>query len=242
MTDDAPPIWPLTPLSRALADFDAMLDGTPHAAFFRNIETIAGMFDEQKRLGRLCQRIYLLTFVGAFLIFLGPLPAGAKISAGVAEIGLSAIPQQVIAFATASAYAFFVTQFSSLIVLQQMIERVLRREGYESWQFFSARFDASNLWTALFAGKTVGYASPKRHLALTILLGLTSLLAILFHSLIVLAALWAAELSAIASGHIFLKTVATTGAIIGSAAFLALIALVAVRMPFRLSVPDVHSK
>jgi hypothetical protein len=103
------PVWKLSMLSRAMLDFNIMLNAEGPAPFFRNLETMKDLHEEQKRLALKINIFYAVTFIGALLVLSGPLPTEAKISAFGIEAPLGALPQQVIAVMMAVAYSIFGT-------------------------------------------------------------------------------------------------------------------------------------
>ena len=143
---------------------------------------------KQRRLTDRLNIFYAVTFIGALLVLSGPLPSDAKISAFGFETPLGVLPQQIIAVMTAVAYSMYGSNFASLLLITQMIARVLRKEEPEGWHFIGARYDGSTLWATLLTPRRVGYASPKRHFAIAILILLVSSLAVLTHSFVVLVA------------------------------------------------------
>jgi hypothetical protein len=236
--EDAPAEWKITALSRAMADFDYLLNSERHGPFFRGIETIAGLFEEQKRLADRINTLYLLTFAGACLVFLGPLPDDAKLSVFGIEASLSLIPQQIFAVVTAVAYSMFATSFASLMVLSQMTSKILQKEDQDGWQFFAGRFDASNLWATMIMPKTIGYKSPKRHLIATIAIIAASFLSVLAHALVVGTAAGIALISAIKTAPWYFVVFAGFSSAITAVSIVSLFALFGWRLPFRIVAED----
>ena len=234
VADDLPPSeMKTTPLSRAMAELEILIDSRKYAPFFRNVDTISGLFEEQKRLTKKAQLLYFLTFAGACLILLGPLPSGLRLSLAGVEAPVSLIPQQLIALITAVAFGQYAVLFGSMLALGQMTERILRREGAETWQFFAARFDASTLWAAALLPKQIGYRSPKRHVAIALLIVLVIFASLLAHSLTVCASTAFALWSAWKSGSWILILVALAAVAISLVSFLSVLCLFVLRMPFR---------
>jgi hypothetical protein len=236
--DDAPSEWKITALSRAMADFDYLLSSERHGAFFRSIETIAGLFEEQKRLTDRINTLYLLTFAGSCLVFLGPLPDAAKLSVFGIETSLSLIPQQIIAVVTAVAYSMFATSFASLMVLSQMISKTLQKEGDDHWQFFAGRFDASGLWATLIMPRTIGYKSPKRHIVAAFAIIAASFLSVVAHALVVGTAAGIALKSAITTAPWYFIVFAGFSVTITAVSILSLIAVLGWPLPFRIAKDD----
>jgi hypothetical protein len=231
--DDGPSELKLSALGRAVFDFELMLDGEAHSAFFRNIETLQGLCDEQKRLTKAINLLYLVTFAGSCFILLEPTLKTAKLSFMGIEASVSIVPQQIIALVTAIAYSMFATHFASLMLLSQMIGKILAREGHEAWHFFAARFDASNLWAALIMPRTIGYKSPKRHWVAAIGIMLVSVLSVFAHSVVVATATVLATWTAWNSGPWYLMVFAIFSAIITGVSITSLILLIGLRLPFR---------
>jgi hypothetical protein len=232
--DDAPSELKLSALGRAIFDFELMLDGQNHSAFFRNIETLQGLSDEQKRLTKTINVLYLFTFAGSCFILLEPTLKNAEFSFMGIEASVSIVPQQIIALVTAIAYSMFATHFASLMLLMQMIGKILQREGHEAWHFFAARFNATNLWAALITPRTIGYRSPKRHWLAAIGIPLVSVLSVFAHSVVVTTATALATWTAWNSGPWYLIVFAVFSTMITGVSIISLILLVGLRMPFRL--------
>jgi hypothetical protein len=237
--NDVPdPEWKLTTLSRALVDFDILLTSQVHGPFFRSIETITGLFEEQKRLTARINTLYLATFAAACAVLSGPLPNGAKVSVLGIEAPVSIVPQQVIAVVMAVAYGMFASLFASLIILTQMISKILMKEGSEAWQFFSGRFDASGLWGVLILPRYIGYQSPKRHLALGLAILMVAVLSVSAHALVITVATVFALFSAWENGAWYLIAFAAAAAAICMTSIFSLVAMIGLRLPFRLGSPD----
>ena len=233
--DDPPQELRLTPLSRALVELDILIDSPTYAPFFRSVDTLSGLFEEQKRLTRKLQLLYFTTFLGACLILLGPLPEGLKISLWGMEAPISLIPQQLVGLITAVAYGQYAVLFGSMIVLGQMTQRILQREGAESWQFFAARFDSTLLWASPLIPKHIGYSSPKRHIAVAAMAVLVIFGSVLAHSITSCASTALAWWAAWKSGSAIMILIGSAAAIISVVSFLTMLCMVALRMPFRLS-------
>ena len=233
-TEEQPaPVWKLSMLARALVDFDIMLESENTAPFFRNLETIKDLHQEQRRLTDRLNIFYAVTFIGALLVLSGPLPSDAKISAFGFETPLGVLPQQIIAVMTAVAYSMYGSNFASLLLITQMIARVLRKEEPEGWHFIGARYDGSTLWATLLTPRRVGYASPKRHFAIAILILLVSSLAVLKHSFVVLVAAALAFWSALEKDAWLLAAFGGLALIIVAMTTITLLLAVALRLPFR---------
>ena len=234
--NEAPPHeLKVTPFSRALLELEILLDSPNYGPFFRSVETLSGMFEEQKRLSKRISLLYFGTFIGACVILLGPLPEGLKMNFWGVEAPISLIPQQLIALMTAVAFGQYAVLFASLLMLGQMTERILRREGAESWQFFAARFDATILWVSPLIPKQVGYSSPKRHIAVALLIMTTMVASLIAHAATVCTSMVLAAWSAWKSGSVLLIVIGGGSTLISAASFITLVSLVLVRMPFRIA-------
>jgi hypothetical protein len=235
MIEAPPEQWKLTPLSRSLVDLDHMLDSDSHASFFRSVETLSGLYEEQKRIAARINTLYLLTFLGALVVLSGPLPEGAKLSLMGVEASVKIIPQQIVSVLMAVAYSMFATLFISMLILAQMIDRILKKETQDSWGFIGARFDASTLYAVLIQPKTVGYQSPRRHLVMGFGLAIVAVLSVCAHSFVVVTAAIVALISAWHSGIWYLVVFAGMAAIICLVSIVSLISMIAMPLPFRLS-------
>lgn len=234
VSDDVPPeVMKLSPISRSLIDFDIMLASAEHAPFFRNVETIEGLQQEVKRVQSRANIIYVLTFIGALVVMSGPLPEDARFSAFGVEAPLAILPQQVIAVMTGALFAFYCTQFLSLIVVGQMIQRILQKEGHESWQFFAARFDASSLWAVLITPKLVGYRSPRREMALSVAVILVAFGSVFAHAIIVNIAMGFAFLAALGTKSWLLIFFGGMALAMSTVSTTAVIAALLIKMPYR---------
>lgn len=196
MADEDDRIWRLTPISRSLVDFDAMVENPPHAGFFRDKETIKAMHEEQKRLSKMLSVAYLITAALAFFMLFATPKTSAKMSFFGIEASLNSLSQQVLAVFLSGVFGYYTTLFLSFIVLTQMIGRILALENKESWVFLGAPFDATGLWGALLVPKRIGYSSPKRLLLSAGLVVMVPILTVMAHALVVGSALAFALVSA----------------------------------------------
>jgi hypothetical protein len=240
--EEPPAEWKLTALNRALIDFELLLNPDRHGNFFRSVETIEGLYNEQKRLQQKMMSLQLITFFGACLVLLGPLPPGAKFSMLGLEAPISIIPQQILALVTAGAYSMFMTLFASTVVLTQMLRLILEKESIDAWQFFSGRFDASTLWAALIAPKIVGYKSPKRHVIAASVILIVSALTMLAHAIVVATSSVLALWSAWNSTNWFLIIVGAFSAGITIFSLVALVFLVGFKLPYRIQEDEVANE
>jgi hypothetical protein len=229
------PVWKLSMLSRAMLDFNIMLNAEGPAPFFRNLETMKDLHEEQKRLALKINIFYAVTFIGALLVLSGPLPTEAKISAFGIEAPLGALPQQVIAVMMAVAYSIFGTLFASFLILANMNGKILQAEGWEGWHFFGARFDASTLWATLITPRKIGYASPKRHLWIALAIFLVSSLAVIAHAFVVLTASIIALWIAIETGAWLLAVFGGIASLIVSVTIISVGLAIALPLPFRIN-------
>lgn len=217
-----------------MADFEIMLESKLHGPFFRNVDSIEKMHGEAKRIERVLNVLYLLTFLGALVVLAGPLPEGAKFSAFGVEAPISALPQQVLALLTAALFGYYGAAFASMIVLTQMLRRVLIAEGHESWQFFAAPFNGSQLWSVATTPKQIGYRSPRREILLSALILLVALGIVAAHACVIVFATVVAAWSAVQSGSVVLSIIGVVSAVTAGTVLLGLLALIAFRMPYRL--------
>lgn len=235
VSDDKPdPVWRITPLARSLLDFQIMLDSPQHGPFFRNVETIKSLHEEKKRLESQINVLYILTFIGSLIVMSGPLPKDAKFSVFGFEAPLAIFPQQVVAMLTAGLFGYYCTLFFSLIIVQQMAQRILISEGRESWQFFAARFDASSVWSVLVSPKHVGYRSPRREIVFALVIVLVALAIVFAHALIMIMAMILAFLAALQTGSILLIFLGSASLVIAIVSTLAVLVGVLMPMPYRL--------
>ena len=183
-------------ISRAMLDFQIMLDAETTGPFFRNLETIKDLHDEQKRLGVRLNIFYAITFIAALLVISNPLSSAAKISVAGVEVPISSLPQQVIAIMMAVAFSMYGTLFASFTLLTAMNSSILRKEGLEGFHFIAARYDASVLWGTLMTPRSIGYSSPVRHRWIAYLVLSVSVLSVTAHAVVIAAAaflaFWAA--------------------------------------------------
>ena len=228
-------------LSRAMLDFNIMLGSERSGPFFRHIETIKELHDEQKRLAARINLFYAVTFVGALLVLSGPLPAETKVAALGFEAPLGAMPQQVIAVMMAVAYSMFGTIFASFLILNMMIGRILQAEGWEAWHFFSARFDASSLWATILMPRAVGYASPRRQRAIAYTILSTSYLAVIIHALVVMSASTVALWTAIDKGVWWLVLFGGFATLIVGVTIISLALATFAPLPFRIDLNEIES-
>lgn len=233
VSEELPEKISLTPLRRSMIDFELMLDSESHGNFFRSVETIEALFSESKALQKKLQWLYFGSFIGAILILSGPLPDGLNWSFGGASLSLAILPQQLIALATAVAYGMYITHFGSFIILSQMVQMILLREGSESWHYFSARFDSSTLWAAPLMPKTIGYRSPRRHTVVSVILALIPLLSVSLHSITIVGAIGLSTYEAFQSSNWLLYFAGAMSAVVALASALGLVGLMFVKMPFR---------
>jgi hypothetical protein len=231
--DEPDPIWKLTVFNRSMVDFDGLLASEKHGPFFRSIETIQGMLKERQRLGRVMNIAYLVSFLGACIVLSGSVLTSAKISVLGVEAPLSLLPAQVIAVLIASVYGFFATQFASYLVLSHMIQRVLAKEGWPSWQFFEARFDATALWAVLTTPKVIGYRSPKRVIVLSVAIFLLSAMMVAAHGMVVLISAISAMMSAWHSGSVVLIALGFASVATTCLSLIGLVAMSLLPVPFR---------
>jgi len=191
------------------------------------------MHEEQKRLSRSMNIVYLITGLLAFFILLGNQVHDAKISAFGLEAPLDLLPQQVLAVFMAGIFGLYVTQFLSFAMLSMTIAKVLSMERQDSWQFLAAPFDASTLWATVIGPKTVGYRSPKRAHVLTVLIFLVAGGTVLSHAVIVLLAAGTAAWHAWISGGLVSIALGIMASAIVAASIIGLAATALWRIPYR---------
>ena len=230
---NTPQVLSQTMLGKALWDFDRMLSADPPAAFFSGYAAIKEMSEEQKDLIKKCNLLYILTFIGACVIFLGPFPESAKIEFLNIDLPLNLIPQQLISIVMAAMYGQFCIFFASLITIMFMIARILSGEGIPVWQFFFSRFDSSMLWTALIVPRVFEYSSPKIHLIIGKVILLISLSIIIMHGCVVISSSIISLTSALNSGVWYLILFSSVSTITVCFSVLILISSLFLKMKFR---------
>jgi hypothetical protein len=218
-----------------MVDYDGLLSNARFAPFFRNIDSIEGMIKERQRLGRVMNIAYLFSFLGACIVLSGSSLTSAKITVLGVEAPLSLLPAQVISVLVASVYGFFATQFASYLILAQMIQKTLAKEGWPSWQFFEARFDATALWGVLLTPKTVGYRSPKRAILLSLSIFLLSAMMVAAHGVVVTISTISALISACHTGSVVLIALGLVSVATTTLSLIGLIAMSLLPIPFRWS-------
>ncbi|WP_445679588.1 hypothetical protein [Radicibacter daui] len=222
-------------LKRSLLDYELMLDSETHRGFFLNKDTLKSLFSEQKELIKKLNITYLVTAVGASIVFLGPFPADVKVSAGSFEAPVNIIPQQIFSLVTSIFFGQLLVYMASFIILNTMITKILQKEGVEAWHFFYGGFDATHLWTTLVAPRNVGYKSPKRHWALVVLVLLTTFISILTCSAVVLISAFLSFKSALNSDIFYLKFFGFVGLFVDIVSIFCFLFMIIIPIPFRLS-------
>tara|TARA_R110001599_G_scaffold755_8_gene3660 strand:+ start:193 stop:942 length:750 start_codon:yes stop_codon:yes gene_type:complete len=234
MEEKPPSIWKLSVFRRSIFDFDIILNSQDHGPFFRSIDTINDLLQEQKSIGYKLNILYFITFVGALLVLSGPLPPDTKIAAFGVEAPIGFFPQQVIAVMMAVAFSFYGTQFVSLSALTQMNAMILSKEGREIWQFFAARFDASLLWSAMMTPRAIGYKSPRRHYVISISIICMSFLTVFAHAVVIITASFVALRTAVAEANWVLIMFGGLSLMICVATVFLFILMFTWKIPFRL--------
>lgn len=188
MIDEPDKIWKLTPVGRSLVDLENMASRPPYETFFRSPDTLKNLHQEQQRLAKTMNAAYLITAALAFFILLGTTSQEAKVSLFGIEAPVNLLPQQAMSIIMAGIFGYYATQFLSFLMLSLSIQKILSLEKVDSWQFFSAPFDASTLWAVAISPKTVGYRSPRRVALISIMVLIVSAGTVLAQSAVVFIA------------------------------------------------------
>lgn len=225
----------MTVVSRAMLDFEVMASGQELSDYFRSLEVLKGLSSERQRLSKMLNIFYLVTGALAVLVLAGPSANAVKISFLGIEAPANVLPTQAIAVLMAGVFGFYATQFLSFTLLSLMMARTLTFHRLEGGEFVAAPYDAAALWGTLLTPRVVGYRSPRRVWALSLLILFVSSATVLAHALLILGASWWALKLAWQHGGLLPILLGAGSVSIVSVTVIATIAALAWRVPFQMA-------
>lgn len=234
MNEDLPPdtAW-VTAVERTAWDFDGATDPGTWGAYFTKDEYLAGVAAELKSTQKEIRTLYLVTFLGAFIVIGGGIPTNAEVEIVGAKLPLNLFSQQALAVVTAGVFSTYTWKLLSLFVLYRGLSRFLPKYGPSCWEFVLAQYNASDLAGAVLRPKNVGYSSPRREEFLIGVIGLGSLATILIHAGLVVFSSAVALASAARSNDLFAIFLGSVALFSSSLALLGFAAATIVPMPYR---------
>lgn len=201
--DEAPPpVAKWSPLQRTAVDFQGIIRNESWRGYFSRDGYVDGLVANFEKLRTEVISFQAGTFLLAFVVMAGGLPAEAKINAGGVEIPLSMFSQQVLCAAMAFGFSLTYSTYASLLVASVMIFFVYKENtGYENWEFFTADRLRHALFSSLIKPKNIGYVSPTREKVVIFFIQGSSWLTIAIHILAVGSATYIAGLAALRAGN-----------------------------------------